>query len=137
MGEVDVVIATALVRGQRAPVLVTDEMLRAMRAGSVVVDLAVEQGGNCEGSRPDEVVSVHGVTVIGWTNFAARVPVHGSMLYSRNVQHLVLHLWGEDGLALDFEDDIVAGATVIHEGRRRYAEPAAPAATPLTATGQG
>ena len=137
MGEVDVVIATALVRGQRAPVLVTDEMLRAMRAGSVVVDLAVEQGGNCEGSRPDEVVSVHGVTVIGWTNFAARVPVHGSMLYSRNVQHLVLHLWGEDGLALDFEDEIVAGATVIHEGRRREAEPAAPAATPLAATGQG
>ncbi len=136
MGEVDVVISTALVRGQRAPVLVTDEMLRAMRPGSVIVDLAVEQGGNCEGSRPDEVVSVHGVTVIGWTNFAARVPVHGSMLYSRNVQHLVLHLWGEGGLALDFDDEIVAGATVIHEGRRRGGESAAPVAASTTATGQ-
>jgi NAD(P) transhydrogenase subunit alpha len=137
MDEVDVVISTALVRGQRAPVLVTDEMLRAMRPGSVIVDLAVEQGGNCEGSRPDEVVNVHGVTVIGWTNFAARVPVHGSMLYARNVQHLVLHLWGEDGFALDFEDEIVAGATVIHQGRRRDGERAAPAVAPRTATGLG
>jgi NAD/NADP transhydrogenase alpha subunit len=116
-------------------VLVTDEMLRAMRPGSVVVDLAVEQGGNCEGSRPDEVVDVHGVTVIGWTNFAARVPVHGSMLYSKNVQHLVLHLWGEAGLALDFDDEIVAGAVVIHEGRLRDGGSAAPAAAPRTATG--
>ena len=137
MGEVDVVIATALVRGQRAPILITDEMLRAMRPGSVVVDLAVEQGGNCEGARPDEVVDLHGVTVIGWTNFAARVPVHGSMLYSRNVQHLVLHLWGEGGLALDFADEIVAGAAVIHEGHRRNGEAVPPAATPRTATGQG
>ncbi|HET6639089.1 MAG TPA: Re/Si-specific NAD(P)(+) transhydrogenase subunit alpha [Gemmatimonadota bacterium] len=136
MGEVDVVIATALVRGQRAPVLVTDEMLRAMRPGSVVVDLAVEQGGNCEGSRADEVVDVHGVTVIGWTNFAARVPVHGSMLYARNVQHLVLHLWGEAGLALNFDDEIVAGAAVIHEGRRRDGVSPVPAEAPRTATGK-
>jgi NAD(P) transhydrogenase subunit alpha len=137
MSEVDVVIATALVRGQRAPVLVTDEMLRAMRPGSVVVDLAVEQGGNCEGSRPDEVVDVHGVTVIGWTNFAARVPVHGSMLYARNVQHLVLHLWGDAGFALDFDDEIVAGAAVIHEGRLRDGRGAAPSPAPRTAAGQG
>lgn len=137
MGEVDVVIATALVRGQRAPILITDEMLRAMRPGSVVVDLAVEQGGNCAGTRPDEVVDLHGVTLIGWTNFAARVPVHGSMLYARNVQHLVLHLWGEDGLALDFDDEIVAGAAVVHQGRRRNGEGAPPAAAPRTATGQG
>ena len=134
MSEVDVVIATALVRGQRAPVLITGEMLRAMRPGSVVVDLAVEQGGNCESSRPDEVVHVHGVTVIGWTNFAARVPVHGSMLYARNVQHLVFHLWGETGLTLDFDDEIVAGAAVIHEGRWRDGREALPAAR--TATGQ-
>src|SRR5688500_7042720 len=85
----DRVIATALVRGQRAPVLITDEMLRAMRPGSVVVDLAIEQGGNCERTRPDEVVNVHGVTLIGWTNFPARMPVHASTLYARNVQHLV------------------------------------------------
>jgi NAD(P) transhydrogenase subunit alpha len=81
-------------------------------------------------------VKVHGVTVIGWTNFAARVPVHGSMLYSRNVQHLVLHVWGEGGIALDFDDEIVAGSTVIHEGHRRGGESAAAAETPRTATGQ-
>jgi NAD(P) transhydrogenase subunit alpha len=80
-------------------------------------------------------VDVHGVTVIGWTNFAARVPVHGSMLYAKNVQHLVLHLWGEAGLALDFDDEIVAGAVVIHEGRLRDGGSAAPAAAPRTATG--
>ncbi|MGH7607321.1 MAG: NAD(P) transhydrogenase subunit alpha, partial [Gemmatimonadales bacterium] len=122
MDEVDVVITTALIRGQPAPVLITDEMQRAMKPGSVVVDLAVEQGGNCEGSRPDEVVSVHGVTVIGWTNMAARVPVSASTLYARNVQHLVLHLWSEAGLAFDFDDEIVDGTAVLHEGRPRQAE---------------
>jgi NAD(P) transhydrogenase subunit alpha len=122
MDEVDVVITTALIRGQPAPVLITDEMLRAMKPGSVVVDLAIERGGNCEGSRPDEVVTVHGVTVIGWTNFPARMPVHGSTLYARNVQHLVNHVWRDAELVLDFEDEIVDGATVLHQGRRRGAK---------------
>lgn len=122
MDEVDIVITTALIRGQPAPVLITDEMLRAMKPGSVIVDLAVEQGGNCEGSRPDEVVSVHGVTVIGWTNLAARVPVSGSTLYSRNVQHLVNHLWSEVGLVFDFDDEIVDGTAVLREGRPRQPE---------------
>ena len=124
MNEIDVVISTALIRGQRAPVLITDEMLRAMKPGSVVVDLAVEQGGNCEGSRPDEVVSVHGVTVIGWTNLAARVPLSASTLYARNVQHLVNHIWSEAGLAFDFDDEIVDSTAVLHEGRPRQAEEA-------------
>ena len=117
MDEVDVVITTALIRGQPAPVLITEEMVKAMKPGSVIVDLAVEQGGNCEVSRPDEVVSAHGVTVIGWSNLAARVPVHASTLYARNVQHLVNVLWGEAGLALDFDDEVVAGAAALHEGR--------------------
>ena len=129
LDEVDVVITTALIRGQRAPLLITDAMLRSMKPGSVVVDLAVEQGGNCEGSRPDEVVNVHGVTVIGWSNLPARVPVHASTLYARNVQHLVNHLWQGDRLVFDFADEIVNGATVLHEGRRRGAEePPRPAA---------
>ena len=130
MNEVDVVITTALIRGQPAPVLITDEMLQAMKPGSVVVDLAVEQGGNCAGSRPDEVVSVHGVTVIGWTNMAARVPVSGSTLYARNVQHLVHHLWNEVGLAFDFDDEIVDGTAVLRKGRPRQAE------APVEATGR-
>jgi NAD(P) transhydrogenase subunit alpha len=133
MDEVDVVIATALIRGQPAPVLITDEMLRAMKPGSVVVDLAVEQGGNCAGSRPDEVVSVHGATVIGWTNFPARMPVHASTLYSRNVQHLVNHLWGDAGLVFDFDDEIVDGTTALHEGRRREVTVPVEATTPLPA----
>jgi NAD(P) transhydrogenase subunit alpha len=137
MDEVDVVIATALIRGQRAPVLITDDMLRAMKTGSVVVDLAVEQGGNCEGTRPDELVNVHGVTLIGWTNFPARMPVHASTLYARNVQHLVNHLWSQSGVSFDFADEIVAGATVMHEGRRRGAGGEAPAEAPRTAAGKG
>ena len=130
MEEVDVVITTALIRGQPAPILITDEMLAAMKPGSVVVDLAVEQGGNCEGSRRDEVVNVHGVTVIGWSNLAARVPVHASTLYARNVQHLVNQLWKDAGLAFDFEDEVVSGTTILHQGRdrRAAAEPAEPAA---------
>lgn len=119
MDEVDVVITTALIRGQPAPVLITEAMVETMKPGSVIVDLAVEQGGNCEVSRPDEVVSAHGVTVIGWSNLAGRVPVHASTLYARNVQHLVNVLWGEAGLALDFDDEVVTGATVLHEGRVR------------------
>lgn len=119
MEEVDIVISTALIRGQPAPVLITDAMLAAMRPGSVVVDLAVVQGGNCEGSRPDEIVRVHGVTVIGWSNFAARMPVHASTLYSRNVQHLVNHLWKDGDLAFDFEDEIVREATILFRGEDR------------------
>lgn len=131
MNEVDVVITTALIRGQPAPVLITDKMLRAMKPGSIIVDLAVEQGGNCEASRPDEVVHVHGATVIGWTNFPARMPVHASTLYSRNVQHLVHHLWGEAGLSFDFDDEIVAGTVVLHAGQRRRSD------EPVAAGGQG
>ncbi|HEY7471177.1 MAG TPA: Re/Si-specific NAD(P)(+) transhydrogenase subunit alpha [Gemmatimonadota bacterium] len=123
LDEVDVVIATALIRGQRAPLLITDGMLRAMKPGSIVVDLAVEQGGNCESSRPDEVATVHGITIIGWTNFAARMPVHGSTLYARNVYHLVVYLWRDAGLAFDFGDEIVDGATILHAGSDRRREP--------------
>lgn len=132
MDEVDVVITTALIRGQPAPVLITEAMVETMRPGSVIVDLAVELGGNCEVSRPDEVVSAHGVTVIGWSNLAARVPVHASTLYARNVQHLVNLLWGEAGLALDFDDEVVAGATALHEGRVREID-----AESIPATGGG
>lgn len=119
LDEVDVVITTALIRGRPAPVLITEEMVRGMRPGSVIVDLAIEQGGNCEVSRADEVLRAHGVTVIGWSNLAARVPVHASTLYARNVQHLVNQVWGEDGLAFDFEDEVVAGTTALYEGRVR------------------
>jgi NAD(P) transhydrogenase subunit alpha len=130
MNEVDVVITTALIRGQPAPILITSEMVGAMKPGSIIVDLAVEQGGNCEATRPDEVARVEGVKVIGWTNFPARMPIHASTLYSRNVQHLVHHVWGEAGLAFNLQDEIVAGTLVLHAGERR------PSGEPVVAGGR-
>ncbi|MBM4010571.1 MAG: NAD(P) transhydrogenase subunit alpha [Planctomycetes bacterium] len=88
----DVVICTALVPGQKAPVLVTADMVRRMRPGSVVVDLAAERGGNCAGSKPDETVVVDGVTIVGPTNLAADVACHTSQLYSKNVVTFLTHL---------------------------------------------
>ncbi|MFN2421893.1 MAG: Re/Si-specific NAD(P)(+) transhydrogenase subunit alpha [Gemmatimonadota bacterium] len=134
--EVDIVIAAALVAGQKAPVLLTDAMVRAMRPGSIVVDLAVEQGGNCALTRRNEVVEATGVTIIGWSDYAARVPVHGSQLYARNVLHLLLHVWGDRGIALDMQDEIVDATTLIHEGRDRRArgEPLPPVAQTAAGT---
>jgi len=123
--EVDVVVTTALVGGRFAPVLITAEMVEAMKPGSVVVDLPVEQGGNCEPSRPNEIVETDGgVTILGWSNMPSRVPTHASMLYARNVRHLLFHVWQEEsGLAFDLDDEIVDGAVRVHEGRSRDPEP--------------
>ncbi len=123
--EVDIVISAALVAGTAAPVLLTEEMVRGMRAGSVIVDLAVDQGGNCALSKRDEVVEKGGVRVIGYGNMAARVPIHGSQLYARNLLHLLQHVWQGEALALDMKDEIVTATTLIHEGRDRRADRAA------------
>ena len=122
--EIDVVVSAALIRGRAAPVLITREMLGAMAPGSVVVDLAVEQGGNCEASVAGKVVVVDDVTVIGHTNWASRVPIHGSLLYARNVYNLVDQMWEEDGFALDLSDEVGAAVAVLHDGedRREAAE---------------
>ena len=112
----DVVITTALVPGKPAPVLVTDEMVAGMTPGSVVVDLAAERGGNVEPSRPDEVVTAHGVTVLGPTNLPSTVPYHASQMYARNVSALLLHLVRDGALALDLEDEITAGTLVSRDG---------------------
>jgi NAD(P) transhydrogenase subunit alpha len=114
----DVVIATALVPGKPAPTLVTREMVEAMRSGSVIVDLAAEQGGNCELSRPDEEVVEHGVLILAPTNLAATVPLDASTVYARNVQALLFHLLDEEGkLQIDPSDEIVAGALLTHDGQ--------------------
>ena len=113
VAEVDIVISAALIRGAAAPVLLTTDMVKAMLTGSVVVDLAVEQGGNCAASRPGEAVVVDGVTVLGWTNLPARLPIHASQLYARNVWNLVESMWGKDGFAVDPADEIAA-ATTLH-----------------------
>lgn len=112
----DVVITTAAIPGRKAPVLVTAEMVRAMRPGSVVVDLAAESGGNVEGSRPGETLDAGGVALYGAENLPSSMPLHASQLYSKNVTSLLEHLAPEGELKLDFEDEITKGTCVTHAG---------------------
>ncbi|HYN16791.1 MAG TPA: Re/Si-specific NAD(P)(+) transhydrogenase subunit alpha [Actinomycetes bacterium] len=113
----DVVITTALVPGRRAPVLVTADMVAAMGPGSVVIDLAAAQGGNCELTRPDETVTVGGVTVLGPTNLPATVPAHASQMYAKNVSAFLLHLLRDGRPELDLEDEITRETLVAADGR--------------------
>jgi NAD(P) transhydrogenase subunit alpha len=112
----DVVITTAAIPGRRAPILVTADMVRRMRIGSVIIDLAAETGGNCELTKPGEVIEVGGVTIDGTRNLPSTMPVHASQLYSKNVSTLLLLLVKGGALNLDFNDEIVKGACVTHGG---------------------
>jgi NAD(P) transhydrogenase subunit alpha len=112
ISEFDVVITTAAVPGRAAPRIIPASAVAAMRPGSVIVDLAAETGGNCELTEPGAVVERSGVTLVGITNLPSTMPYHASMLYSRNVQALLLHLAPEGELALDWSDEITAGACV-------------------------
>jgi NAD(P) transhydrogenase subunit alpha len=115
--ESDAVITTALIPGRPAPELITEEGVRGMRAGSVIVDLAAEAGGNCAATKPGETIVSDGVTIVGLTNVPATMPVHASQMYSRNVQAFLALLVKDGNLALDFEDEIVRGTCVAHAGR--------------------
>lgn len=128
VAQTDVVISTAAVPGRKAPILVTAEMVAAMPPGSVIVDLAAATGGNCELTKPDETVVVHGVTILGPTNLPATVPYHASQMYARNVvtlvQHLVQRQKGPDGkatgapaLVLNMEDEITRDVVVTRGGQ--------------------
>jgi NAD(P) transhydrogenase subunit alpha len=108
----DVVVTTALIPGRPAPILIPASAVAGMRAGSVIVDLAAESGGNCELTEPGSEVEREGVTIVGLTNVAATMPFHASQLYSRNVAALLQHLAPDGELRLDFEDEIAAGACV-------------------------
>ena len=112
----DVVITTAAVPGRRAPLLVTGEMVKGMRAGSVIVDLAAETGGNVELTRAGEAVEVGGVTILGTRNVPSTMPLTTSQLYARNVANLLLHLVKDGAINLDFADEITKGACVTHGG---------------------
>jgi NAD(P) transhydrogenase subunit alpha len=113
----DVVITTALVPGRPAPRLVTAESVRGMKAGSVIVDLAGEAGGNCELTVPGETVVVHDVTIASPLNLPAEMPEHASQLYARNVSALLELFLGDDGeLALDWDDAIISGAAIVRDG---------------------
>ena len=110
--DMDVVITTALIPGRRAPKLIPATAVEKMRPGSVIVDLAAETGGNCELTEPGAEVVRGGVTIVGYTDLASRMPFHASQLYARNVTALLLHLAPDGQLALDFDDEITAGACV-------------------------
>jgi NAD(P) transhydrogenase subunit alpha len=116
--DADVVITTAAIPGRKAPVLVTEDMLRSMKPGSVIVDLASETGGNCERTKHGETVVAHGVRIMGPANIAATIPVHASQMYSKNVVTLVGEFVNmKDGtLNLDFSNDVVGPSTVTHGG---------------------
>ncbi|MBV8689334.1 MAG: Re/Si-specific NAD(P)(+) transhydrogenase subunit alpha [Candidatus Eremiobacteraeota bacterium] len=116
IGASDVVITTALVPGVRAPILISEEAVTAMKPGSVIVDLAAEAGGNCALTVPGQTTVAHGVTIIGQVNLAATLPYHASQLYSRNMFAL-LQLMIKDGqLNLDLNDEIIKGAMLTHDG---------------------
>jgi len=120
VAQADIVITTALIPGRPAPVLVTEEMVRAMKPGSVIVDLAAPQGGNCPLTEPGRTVVKHGVTLVGETNLPAMVAADSSALYARNVlDFLKLILPKEGGLKIEMEDDIVAACLVTRDGEVR------------------
>jgi NAD(P) transhydrogenase subunit alpha len=115
----DVVITTAQVPGKRAPILVTAAMVEGMAPGSVIVDLAANQGGNCEVTDPGKDINYHGVTVIGPTNLPSSMPVHASQLYAKNIATLLQYLVKDNAINLDFEDDIIRDTCITHAGEIR------------------
>ena len=133
--EVDIIITTALIPGKPAPKLILADMVESMQEGSVVVDLAAEQGGNCELTEPGEVVVRHGVTIIGYMDLPSRLPTQSSQLYGSNLCHMLTDLTPEkDGqIFVNMDDDVIRGATVVKDGEITWPPPpisvsAAPAA---------
>jgi NAD(P) transhydrogenase subunit alpha len=115
----DVVITTAQVPGKKAPLLVTEEMVQQMNPGSVIVDLAADQGGNCAGTEPGKDVVRHGVTIIGPINLPSSMPVHASQMYAKNISTLLQYMVKDGELQLNFEDDIIGSTCVTHAGEIR------------------
>ena len=113
----DIVICTATVPGKRAPLLVTEPMVRHMAPGSIIVDLAAESGGNCELAKAGQTITAHGVTIMGPVNLAATVPYHASQMYAKNISTFLLHLFTKEGaFQLKPEDEIVAGTLLTRDG---------------------
>jgi NAD(P) transhydrogenase subunit alpha len=123
--DVDIIITTALIPGKPAPLLITADMVDSMKLGSVVVDLAAEQGGNCEYTEPGQVIKKNGVTIIGHTDLTSRMAAQSSQLYSANVGHLISDLTPDkDGIAvIDMDDEVIRGTTVAHGGEITWPPP--------------
>ena len=121
--EVDIIVTTAMIPGKKSPILITEEMVRSMKDGSVIVDLAAEGGGNCALTRPNEKVVEHGVTILGYTDLPSRLATQSSTLYGNNLDKLLGLLGGAEEFKLDFEDEIVRGATVVRDGEITWPPP--------------
>ena len=123
--EVDIIVTTALIPGKPAPELITEEMVRSMKNGSVIVDLAAEQGGNCKLSERDKVVVKHGVSIIGYTDLPSRLATQSSQLYATNLRHLLTDMTpGKNGeLTVNMEDEAIRGATIINKGEITWPPP--------------
>ena len=126
--EVDIIITTALIPGKPAPKLIVADTARAMKVGSVIVDLAAEQGGNCELTRPGEAALIDGITVIGYTDFPSRMAAQSSLLYGNNVTHLLMDLCPKkDGqINVDMDDEVIRGMTVVKDAKITWPPPAPP-----------
>jgi len=114
--EADIVITTALIPGKKAPLLVTEDMVKSMRFGSVIVDMAVEQGGNVVGSELNKIVDKNGVKIIGEGNIPSLLPMNASDLYAKNIQTLLLHLADKDKFKWEMEEEITKGSLIVHNG---------------------
>lgn len=114
--KVDVIITTAAIFGKASPILITEEMVKLMRPGSVIIDLAIEGGGNCELSELGKTVVKHGVTIVGTVNLPAALPVNGSSMLSKNLLNLFKNIFQKEDNSLDFEEEVTKGACITHAG---------------------
>jgi NAD(P) transhydrogenase subunit alpha len=114
--EVDIIITTALIPGKPAPKLITEAMVSSMKQGSVIVDMAAEQGGNCEVTKPGEIYRYNGVTIVGVTDLPSRMATQASQLYGTNLCHLLTDMGGAEKYAVDYNDEVVRGALILHNG---------------------
>jgi len=112
----DIVVTTALIPGRPAPILISDEMVKSMNSGSVIMDLASENGGNCSLTQPDKVINVNGVIIDGTINLAGTMSVHASQLYAKNVSAFILHGYDKENKKFNLEDEIMSGAMFTHNG---------------------
>ncbi|WP_069791521.1 Re/Si-specific NAD(P)(+) transhydrogenase subunit alpha [Cyanobacterium sp. IPPAS B-1200] len=131
--EVDIIITTALIPGKPAPKLITEEMVKTMRQGSVIVDLAAQQGGNCEVTKPNEIYQYHGVTIIGLTDLPSRMASQSSQLYGTNLWHLLKDMGGNDKFTVNLEDEVIRGALVTYQGDVTFPPPKIAQPSPATA----
>jgi NAD(P) transhydrogenase subunit alpha len=116
ISKADLVVTTALIPGRPAPILIPTDMVNGMKPGSVIMDLAAENGGNCENTEPGKVVQYNGVTIDGTTNFPGTMPYHASQLYSKNIVAFMTYMIKDGNINLDLEDEIISGSMFTHQG---------------------